>query len=674
MKIIREQKRIKDALLRGSLLFMLALVGCDNLHPPARDIVLNPLFGDNMVLQQQQKVPVWGTAEPGSKVTVILGKQKQAGIADSSGNWRVDLEPLAAGGPFELIVKGRETKKINNVMVGEVWLCSGQSNMEMPVSGSWARVMNDKEEVAQADYPDIRLLMIDKETANKPQKTAENSGWKECSPETVPEFSAVAYFFGRYLHKKLHVPIGLIESSWGGTVVEAWTSGKTLKKLPEFADLVGEIESDTRTKQEKALALKKKREEWPDNIEKILKTSGIFEHGYQKTGYDFGHWKTMKLPTLWEKAGVNVDGVVWFGKEVNIPSSWQGKDLTLSLGKINDYDITWFNGIRVGRGTDVSESRIYKIPADIVKPGKNRIVVQVLDIGNVGGLYGPAKDMKCTCQDSSISLVGNWRYKVDPIKIDVHKLPEKPNRNYGVNRPTVLYNAMINPLVPYAIRGVIWYQGESNAGRAWQYRYLFRDMIQDWRKAWGRDFPFLYVQLANFMKEKPQPAEDAWAELREAQSMALTLPNTGMAVTIDIGNAENIHPTNKQEAGRRLALIALAKVYGENIPCSGPVYKSMKIEGNKIYLSFTHTEGGLITKGDKAPEGFAIAGPDKKFVWARARIERDEMVVWSPAVKNPVAVRYAWAANPVCNLYNGAGLPASPFRTDDWRGITYGKK
>jgi len=283
--------------------------------------------------------------------------------------------------------------------------------------------------------------------------------------------------------------------------------------------------------------------------------------------------------------------------------------------------------------------------------------------------------MKILSDKGSISLVGKWKYKIDPIKINVSKLPEKPDQNSGVNRPTVLYNAMIHPLLPYGIRGAIWYQGESNAGRAYQYRKLFSAMIKDWREAWGQgNFPFYFVQLANFMKVKPQPEDDAWAELREAQTMALKLPNTGMAVTIDIGEAKDIHPKNKQEVGRRLALNALAKTYGKDIPYSGPMYESMKIEGNKVRMHFTNADGGLKIKGGKQLKGFAIAGADKKFVWAKAKIDGNDVIVWNSKIKNPVAVRYAWAANPVCNLYNGAGLPASPFRTDDWKGITYGKK
>ena len=423
------------------------------------------------------------------------------------------------------------------------------------------------------------------------------------------------------------------------------------------------------------MAIKKKLDEWPNKIEQVLKGKGTFKHGFQTSDYNTDKWRTMKLPTTWEQTGIEYDGVVWFSKNVQVPKSWKGQDLILSLGKINDYDITWFNGQRIGRGTDVSELRVYKVPGSIVKYGENKITVQVLDIGNNGGLYGPSKKMNLSNKDKSISLTGDWKYKMHPIKIDVSKLPIKPTSNSGANQPSVLFNGMINPIIPYGIKGVIWYQGESNADRAYQYRNLFKSLIKDWRNDWNQgDFPFYFVQLANFKDTKDQPDEDDWAELREAQTMALELPNTGMAVTIDIGDAKDIHPKNKQDVGKRLALNALAKTYKKNIPYSGPMYQFMKVEGNKITIQFTHTDGGLKIKGDGKLKGFAIAGVDKKFVWANTEIKGNEIMVWSSKIKKPVAVRYAWASNPVCNLYSDADLPASPFRTDTWEGKTYLKK
>lgn len=658
------------------LVFILFMVfmGCQNTNKPARNISVTPLFTDNMVLQQKQNIPVWGKAEPGGEVTVVTKERNEKAIADSDGKWKVILDAMPAGGPYELIISGEKSITIKNVMIGEVWICSGQSNMEMPLAG-WGKIENYENEISNARYPNIRLITVDKTTANLPQEDFKSDGWKECSPENVALFSAVAYFFGRDLHLDLNVPIGLIHTSWGGTIAEAWTSGPTLKSFPEFAEEVKTIESDTLSEEAKIRAREKSMAEWPDKIERVLVDKGTLDHGFQHPDYKSDNWQTMSLPTLWEDAGLNLDGVVWFSREINIPESWQGEDLLLSLGKINDYDITWFNGVRVGRGIDVSELRKYKVPGSIVVPGKNRIVVEVLDIGNVGGMYGPADEMKLESATGSIPLTGKWKYKIDPINIDIGELPKKPDENSQINRPTILYNAMIHPLMPYGIRGAIWYQGESNAGRAYQYRKLFKEMIGDWRKNWGQgDFPFLFVQLANFMEAKPQPEEDAWAELREAQTMALELPNTGMAVAIDIGDEKDIHPKNKQVVGRRLALNALAIVYNRAISYSGPMYRSMKVEDGKIRLQFSHIDGGLKINGGERLEGFAIAGKDKKFVWGEAKIEGDEIVVWNRNITQPESVRYAWASNPVCNLYNGAGLPASPFRTDSWEGLTFNKK
>ncbi len=656
-----------------SFISLFVLISCQKTYSPAKDIKLLPLFGDNMILQQKQDIPIWGTAEPGGEVTVTLNEQQKKGVVDSEGNWKVTLSLVPAGGPYKLVVSGVETKTINNVMVGEVWLCSGQSNMDMPVAGG-LKVKNYKEEITKANYHNIRLFKVENRMANTPKESFNSDGWKECSPETIPGFSATAYFFARSLQAEIKIPIGLIESAWGGTMVEAWTSGAALKKIPEFAEIVKKIEADRSTEEEKILAVKKELAEWSDNIDQIMKNSGTLKHGFQNADYNTDNWKLMKLPTTWEKTGLEYDGVIWFSKDLNIPESWNGKDLLLSLGRINDCDYTWFNGKKVGSNTDVAVERVYKIPASLVKPGKNRIMIKVLDIGYSGGLYGPGEQIKLSYPDKSISLVGNWKYKIDPTNIDVKTLPERPDQNPKVNNPSVLYNAMIHPLIPYGIRGVIWYQGFSNAERSYQYRDLFKTFIKDWRDLWGEgNFPFLYAQLANLMKVETEPTESIWAELREAQSKALELSSTGMAVTIDIGE-EDIHPKNKQDVGKRLALIALAKVYGKDIPYSGPMYKSMKVEGSKIRLQFDNVNNGLKIKGGKKLKGFTIAGNDKRFVWTKAKIEGNEIVVWDSKIKNPVSVRYAWAPNPICNLYNGADLPAAPFRTDDWKGLTYEKK
>ncbi|WP_431294926.1 sialate O-acetylesterase [Pedobacter sp. P26] len=385
-------------------------------------------------------------------------------------------------------------------------------------------------------------------------------------------------------------------------------------------------------------------------------------------------WKSMTLPTLWEEAALkNFDGIVWFSRRVTIPENWKTNGIKLNLGTIDDNDITYVNGVKVGETVGYNVGRSYAIPADLLKPGENIITVRVFDSGGGGGIYGEAKDLNVTNNaGEKISLAGDWKYK---IGLDFKNIEPKPYEENGPNRPTVLYNAMIHPYLQFSIKGAIWYQGESNADRAYQYRELFPTMIKDWRQKWAQgDFPFYFVQLANFMQIDNEPSQSAWAELREAQQKTLALPNTGMATIIDIGDAKDIHPKNKQEVGRRLALIALAKTYGQKINYSGPVYQSNKIEGKQIILTFGNSQNGLKTADGKALKGFAIAGADKKFYWAKASIKGNQIIVSSDQVANPVAVRYAWGNNPLCNLVSNDGLPASPFRTDTWQGLTFAKK
>ncbi|MCD6598287.1 MAG: 9-O-acetylesterase [Bacteroidales bacterium] len=639
------------------------ILGCQKTKPPAKEILLTTLFTDNMVLQQKQDIPIWGTAQSGGEIVVTFNEQQKKTIVNDNGKWEIVLSPVPAGGSYKLVISGEETHTISNVMVGEVWVCSGQSNMEMAVRNG----NNYEEEIANADFPNIRLFQVNHTTSYQPLDTINSNGWEECSPKTIPDFSAAAYYFGRKLFKELDVPIGLINSSFGGTPVESWISSKALKVIPEFREELEIMDSTLEQAQNQ------------DNFQAELKLRAeIIKRGdigylkgkpnWNNPDLDVADWDTMDLPIKWEKAGYpDLDGIMWFRKEINIPASMIGTDLIMSLGPINDYDITWFNGVKVGSIIDANIPRDYIIPMSLVKPGKNVIVIKVEDVGYSGGIWGKANQMFITNNSGKkISIAGEWLYK---IGFDRKVLGPKQHI------PTVLNNAMIHPLIPFAIQGAIWYQGEANAGRAHQYQTLFPVMIKDWRSQWNQgDFSFLFVQLANFNELQTELKDDDWAELREAQLMTLSLPNTGMVVTIDIGNAKDIHPKNKQDVGKRLALNALAEVYGKDIPYSGPMYNSMEVEENKIRLKFNNTNAGLKIKESNQLKGFAIAGEDKKFVWAEAKIEDNEVVVWNTKIKNPVAVRYAWAANPICNLFNGADLPASPFRTDDWKGITYARK
>ncbi len=398
---------------------------------------------------------------------------------------------------------------------------------------------------------------------------------------------------------------------------------------------------------------------------------------WQSADLDDSSWKSLKAPGVWEQQGYpNLDGVAWYRRSIKIPQSWIGKDLTLSLAAIDDIDHTFVNGALIGSVNRHNTPREYKVAAKHIKGTDVAIAIRVNDTGGAGGIHGNANQMTLALakaeadKSKPISLAGEWKFKVNERVAKLPPKPQPPGFN-GPNNPTALYNAMVNPLVPFTFKGAIWYQGESNASRAYQYRSLFPLMIKDWRTKWNHEFPFYWVQLANFRAVKDQPAESDWAELREAQSMALQLPKTGEAVIIDIGEARDIHPRNKQDVGKRLALHALANEYGKEIVKSGPRFTNFEIKGSHVYLNFDHIGGGLRAIDEKDLSYFAIAGEDKKFVWADARIEGDQVVVSSPDIPNPVAVRYAWADNPEgCNLYNAAGLPASPFRTDKWKGIT----
>jgi sialate O-acetylesterase len=494
----------------ATAILWLVLAALGTATEPRAELKLHPLFSDHMVLQADFSCPIWGTVEPGEEVTVSIAGQKKTAKADGEGNWSLKLDPSKAGGPHELTVAGRNSVTVHDVLFGEVWVCSGQSNMEWVVSNS----NNFPEEKAAANFPEIRHFLVKKNPQDAPIRTL-SGDWKLTTPETVGGFTAVGYFFGRELFKKLNVPIGLIHTSWGGTAAQLWTSKPALEASPVLKPIL---------------------DVFPRQME-----------NYEK-----------------------------------------------ALSK-------------------------YK-------------------------------------EDS------------EKAKAESKPAPKAPNKPMA---PCCLYNGMIAPVIPYGIKGAIWYQGESNAGNPKEYQTLFPEMIRNWRKDWGQgEFPFGFVQLANFKANKneklDQPVESNWAELREAQTMTLSLPHTGMAVIIDIGHPTDIHPRNKQDVGKRLALWAESQVYGKELPeYSSPLYDSMKVEDNKARISFKHTGGGLEAKGDKLT-GFSIAGEDKTFVWADAKIDGNSVVVWSDKVAKPAAIRYAWADYPECNLYNKEGLPASPFRTDSW--------
>lgn len=626
------------------------------------DVRLAGVFGDNMVIQRDHSVKVWGWADRNEPVKVIFQDQEHKTHANRNGAWSVTLQPLKAGGPYSLQVKGkRNMVEYQNILVGEVWLCSGQSNMVWPVSLSG----NPQEEIAAADHSYIRELNVTKKVHWIPQADIEGQ-WKVCSPETVADFSALAYYYARELYRKLGVPIGIINSSWGATDIETWISAPTYENLP--ATVTNPYDPALIASLDKYLS------DNSGNLDGYLETMsrdrGLDEKWF-KENTDDAAWNQMELPQKWAETPLaNVDGFVWFRYAVTLPASAEGVPASLSLGQIDDADITWINGVEVGRLNGYNHSRVYPVPAGVLKAGRNVITIRVEDELAMGGFMSSVEAFFLEIPGSEtlkVSLAGSWKYFPTVVNADYFGTRLEPNSLYSL-----LYNAMINPLKDFRIRGAIWYQGESNTARAYAYRTLFPSLIQDWREQWGYEFPFYWVQLANYMEKEKEPANSAWAELREAQTMALSLPQTGQAVTIDIGEAYDIHPKNKQDAAKRLAFNAFHGAYGmKEVVFSGPTYSSMQKQGNKIVLTFD-LYGSMLNIRSKYGyiEGFAIAGADQQFFWAKAELQGAKVVVWSDQVGDPVAVRFAWGNNPDVSLYNQVGLPVVPFRTDNWKGIT----
>jgi len=661
--------------------------------PAQADVKLPAIFGDNMVLQRDMKVPVWGWASPDEKVTVSIAGQKQSATAGKDGRWRVKLDALKAGESLEMTVEGKTKITLKNILVGEVWAGSGQSNMEMSVGGC----LEAAKEIAGAAYPEIRLFTVEKAVSEKPLDDCKGR-WVLCSPDTVGSFSAVLYFFGRDLHKNLKAPVGLIHTSWGGTPAESWTSLEALQADPDFAPIVARYKAGLDTSPDAHKKFQDDVAKWETQAMAQDPGNKGFDQGWADPKCDLKDWKDMPVPGAWEQTlNLNIDGAVWARCEATIPEAWAGKDLALELGPIDDFDTTYFNNEKIGSTGKETPNwwqtpRKYTVPGKLVKAGTATIAIRVWDQWMGGGLMGGPQRLSLPGgkETDAIKLPATWKYKVEVAIPGDRQMPPRPNEPMGPNNPwlpTGLYNAMIHPIVPFAIRGATWYQGESNADRAYQYRKLFAAMITDWRKAWAEgDFAFGFVQLANFTPRNDKPVDSDWAELREAQTMTLKLPAAGQAVIIDIGEAADIHPKDKQDVGGRLALWAEAKVYGrKDLVYSGPMYKSMKVDGDKVVLAFDHVGGGLVVgkKDGLAPmqavaggelKGFSIAGDDKKFVWADAAIVGDTVVVSSKDVAKPASVRYAWSNNPECNLYNKEGLPASPFRTDEWKGVTADKQ
>lgn len=632
----------------------------------AAKVKLPALVGDNMVLQRDTEVLIWGWADPGESVMIEFEGQKWAASTNKKGEWYQALPKMPAGGPYDLTIKGENTITIRNILFGDVWLASGQSNMEWPLNN----INNSKAEIASADFLEIRLFTVARKVGMQTMDDVNSAGWQLCTPASAERFSAVAYLFGRELYQKYEVPIGLIHSSWGGTVAEAWVSKQGLKPFPE---LMAETRALEKIPQSEYDALSSRIKNWYQDQGAIDRGQSTDGTSWADPQLEDSDWKTMSQPSLWydHVELMRFGGTLWLRKSIDIPAEDTDQPIEVSLSNITQEDITFFNGHFIGKTAGYDPVSRYEVPRQLVGPGKNVIAIRITGTSEFGGIIGDPKGLFIQMGSKKISLVGDWLYKTGPDLSTMPRLEGMPKYSSTMPKsPMVLYNGMIAPLIYYKIKGVIWYQGESNAERmeqAMQYYELFPALIQDWRKQWGYDFPFLFVQLANWRRDQPEPADYPWAQLRNAQYETLQLPKTGMAITIDIGNVEDIHPRNKQDVAHRLALAAQKVAYQEDIVFSGPTFRSMKVEKGKIRLSFNHIGSGLSAK-DKYGyiKGFTVAGKDQKFFWAKAYRDGNDVIVYADEVKEPVAVRYNWGNSPDGNLYNEEGLPAVPFKMDNW--------
>ncbi len=610
-----------------------------------------------MVLQRDQPLKIWGWASPKEKVELSFNKKTFKTTTNPNGQWEIQLPAQSAGVGFDMVLKGKNQIILKNIAFGDVWLCSGQSNMVLPMERVKEKYFED---IANANYPDIRNFFVQTLTdLNGPKDDFPTGKWIQANPKDVLSFGALTFYFARDLYEKYKVPIGIINSSVGGTPIEAWISESGYK---DFGDIQKIISQNKDTSFVNASSI---RPMAMPNRPKV-QDAGLVEH-WESVDYQPKGWRSINIPGYWEDQGLkDLNGVVWFRREFEVPKSWLGKPVKLYMGRIVDADEMYVNGKKIGNITYQYPPRRYEIPAEVLKEGKNTFVIRVTNTAGKGG-FVPDKPYFMTVINEQIDLKGTWQYKVGEVY--------QPSAWAGVggglvkqNQPTALYNAMIAPILPLKIKGFVWYQGETNAGRPEPYDALLPALINDWRALWqSPTHPFLVVQLANFQDINYTPTESSWARLRESQNKALTLPNTAVTVTIDLGEWNDIHPLNKKDIGKRLALAASHLAYGEkDIEYSGPVLKSQTIENDKIILTFDHVSGGIMSKDAEPLRWFSVADYDKKFVWANAKIiGKDKMEVWAETVKHPKYVRYAWQDNPEgVNFYNSAGLPASPFRTD----------
>ncbi|MDO4950272.1 MAG: sialate O-acetylesterase [Bacteroidales bacterium] len=644
--------------MKKTLVVVSALVA--GLLSVSAHVTLPPAYTDHMVLQQKTTFDLSGHAAPGSDVTLRAGWLRKAPLttqADAQGVWTLTLTTPRAGGPYTLEVTDSDgALTLSDVLVGEVWFCSGQSNMEMPVQS----VRDAEAEIAAASYPSIRLYKVTHNIPLQPTDEASSQldGWQACSPQTIPNFSAVAYFYARELWQKLGIPVGVIDSSWGGTSAEAWISAEAMEGVMDFEEHMQMMRDNGYDADRLMTCYEKAQADFQAAFDSADPGLNAECTPWYDEDLDDSSWGTLTVPGLWAGKLGTFDGSLWMRREVMISAENAGKDLPLHMGVIDDNEITWWNGECVGMTEGWLATRDYVVPGRLVREGRNVLCVRIEDTGADGGVRG-----------GEFSYPGEWKYRIgydraalNPLRIPITRPKNDPNY------PTVLYNGMVHPFITFPIQGCIWYQGCNNVGRATQYEALMQTLITDWRQRFGRpDMPFYIVQLANYLQRYDLQPDSEWALLREAQNKAAQMQGVGVASIIDIGEANDIHPKNKQEVGRRMAALALHQVYGKKkVVCGAPVYAYSEVTGNEMRLHFCRPDGCEPFLPATDLPGFIIAGADHQWHVAKARTEGDQVVVSSPDVTVPLAVRYGWADNPECTLHTASGFPVSPFRTDSW--------
>lgn len=610
----------------------------------AQNFKLPRLFSDHMVLQRDTELKFWGWDSPGQNVSISFSGIEEITTTNNDGYWQVYLPKQDAGGPHQIEVRGSESITLNDIYFGDVWIAGGQSNMEWKFS--WV-VDGWEEEVANSDYPEIRFFEVENDLSFKKEPHLNSGEWKIANPENSPNFSAVAWYFAKLNHVEKGVPVGIIDSNWGGTPAEAWTPAERLQTVTGYEEEAKEVLAEPNWEQKFSDAQKENELRWA----RINGQTDILKFGAHENDFDDSEWSTVILPN--KEA---LTDYIWLRKSFTVD---EVDDAILSFGNPGKFTIVYIKGIQVYSKSWNDNPELINIEKTLLQKGENLISIRTVEDWDNRAFIGSDDDFWISIGDTKTVLNGSWKFSntlEDPL--DEYILYE--------HSPGFLYNAMIHPLVGYSIKGAIWYQGESNADMHKYYHELFSTMITSWRDAWNNEFPFLFVQLAAWLPRHDEPTDSDWARLREAQTQTLALPNTAMAVTIDIGDAEDIHPRNKKDVGSRLWQAAQKVVFDEDVIHSGPMYRSHETVGSSIEITFDFAENGWENRGADQIEGFAIAGSDSVFHWAKAEIDKNKIRVYSDDVPNPIAVRYAWADNPKVSLFNREGLPVVPFRTDSW--------